>query len=200
MASAIGDRCPTSGHPPPPFARILMIRALYPGTFDPIHNGHVDIATRAAALFDELVIGVYDTPTKSLLFDTAQRVRLAQESLAHLSNVRVAAYGGLTVMFSREIHASVIVRGLRAISDFEIEFQMALTNKKLAPQVEFVCLMPSLEYAYLSSSILKEVARLGGEIADLASLPVQAALSARFAELERTGDSLSIAPLVSSRD
>lgn len=177
-----------------------MIRALYPGTFDPIHNGHVDIAARAAALFDELVIGIYDTSPKSLLFDTAQRVRLAEASLAHLPNVRVAAYRGLTVMFAREIGASVMVRGLRAISDFEIEFQMALTNKKLAPDVEFVCLMPSLEYAYLSSSILKEVANLGGEIADLAPLPVQTALHGHLTELKRTGRSPIIASLVSSRD
>ncbi len=177
-----------------------MIRALYAGTFDPIHNGHVDIAARAAALFDELVIGIYDTSPKSLLFDTAQRVKLATASLAHLPNVRVTAYRGLTVMFAREIGASVMVRGLRAISDFEIEFQMALTNKKLAPDIEFVCLMPSLEYAYLSSSILKEVANLGGDIADLAPLPVQTALHSHLTELKRTGRSPTIASLVSSRD
>jgi pantetheine-phosphate adenylyltransferase len=177
-----------------------MIRALYPGTFDPIHNGHVDIATRAAALFDELVIGIYDTSPKSLLFDTAHRVKLAEESLAHLPNVRIATYHGLTVMFARELSASVIVRGLRAISDFEFEFQMALTNKKLAAEIEFICLMTSLEYAYLSSSILKEIARLDGDIAGLAPVPVQAALRARAAELRHAGASHMIAPLVSSRD
>jgi pantetheine-phosphate adenylyltransferase len=177
-----------------------MIRALYPGTFDPIHNGHVDIATRAAALFDELVIGIYDTSPKSLLFDTAQRVKLAEESLAHLPNVRIDTYHGLTVMFARELGASVIVRGLRAISDFEFEFQMALTNKKLAAEIEFISLMTSLEYAYLSSSILKEIARLDGDIAGLAPVPVQAALRARAAELKHAGASQMIAPLVSSRD
>ena len=177
-----------------------MIRALYPGTFDPIHNGHVDIATRAAALFDELVIGIYDTSPKSLLFDTAQRVKLAEEALAHLPNVRIATYHGLTVMFARDLGASVIVRGLRAISDFEFEFQMALTNKKLAAEIEFICLMTSLEYAYLSSSILKEIARLDGDIAGLAPVPVQAALRARSAELTHAGASQMIAPLVSSRD
>jgi pantetheine-phosphate adenylyltransferase len=177
-----------------------MIRALYPGTFDPIHNGHVDIATRAATLFDELVVGIPDASPKSLLFDTAQRVGLAKQSLAHLPNVWVAAYSGLTVMFAREIGASVVVRGLRAISDFEIEFQMALTNKKLSPEIEFVCLMPSLEYAYLSSSILKEVAHLGGDITGLAPLPVQTALRARFAEMKRAGANPSLAPLVSARD
>lgn len=177
-----------------------MIRALYPGTFDPIHNGHVDIASRAAALFDELVIGIYDTSPKSLLFETVQRVALAENALAHLPNVRVSAYRGLTVMFAREIGASVMVRGLRAISDFEIEYQMALTNKKLAPAVEFVCLMPSLEYAYLSSSILKEIAHLGGDIAGLAPLPVQAALHERFAEFQRTGAGPVIGSMASSRD
>jgi pantetheine-phosphate adenylyltransferase len=177
-----------------------MIRALYPGTFDPIHNGHVDIATRAASLFDELVIGVYDTSPKSLLFDTEHRVKLVEQSLSQLSNVRITSYRGLTVMYARQIGASVMVRGLRAISDFEIEFQMALTNKKLSPEVEFVCLMPSLEYAYLSSSILKEIAHLGGDIADLAPLPVQAALRDRFAEMKRTGTGPALASLVTSRD
>ena len=150
-----------------------MTRALYPGTFDPIHNGHVDIAARAASLFDELIIGIYDSPPKTLTFDTPQRLSLARDALAHLPNVRVMPYHGLTVTFAREIGASVMVRGLRAISDFEFEFQMALTNKKLAPDVEFVCLMTSLEYAYLSSSILKEIAMLGGEIAGLAPERVQ---------------------------
>jgi pantetheine-phosphate adenylyltransferase len=174
-----------------------MIRALYPGTFDPIHNGHVDIATRAAALFDELVIGIYDSPPKTLLFDTPQRIAMAQQSLAHLPNVRVQSYHGLTVAFAREVGASVMVRGLRAISDFEFEFQMALTNKTLAPEVEFVSLMTSLEYAYLSSTILKEIALLGGEIKALAPAVVQDALRARCAEM---GPNPKIVPLASSRD
>ena len=177
-----------------------MTRALYPGTFDPIHNGHVDIATRAAALFDEVVIGVYDTSPKSLLFGTVQRISLATEALAHLPNVRVTAYRGLTVTYAREIGASVIVRGLRAISDFEFEFQMALTNKKLAAEIESVSLMTSLEYAYLSSSIVKEVARLGGDISYLAPLSVQLALHNRFAELKQSEAGSTIVPLISARD
>jgi len=175
-----------------------MIRALYPGTFDPIHNGHVDIATRSAALFDELVIGVYDSPPKTLVFDTVQRLTLAREALAHLPNVSVLPYRGLTVTFAREIGATVMVRGLRAISDFEFEFQMALTNKKLAPDIEFVCLMTSLEYAYLSSSILKEVALLGGEIDTLAPVAVRAALRARFAGVDPNG-AIPV-PIHTSRD
>jgi pantetheine-phosphate adenylyltransferase len=175
-----------------------MIRALYPGTFDPIHNGHVDIASRAARLFDELVIGIYDSPPKTLLFDTSQRVALAEQALSHLSNVRVVAYQGLTVLFAREIEASVMVRGLRAISDFELELQMAHTNKKIAADVEFVCLMTSLRYAYLSSTILKEIASLGGEVSGLVPDAVRDALRARIDELGPRGHSLL--PLTSSQD
>ena len=175
-----------------------MVLALYPGTFDPIHNGHVDIAARASRLFDELVIGIYDSPPKTLTFDTPQRLALARESLAHLDNVRVQPYRGLTVAFAQQIGARVMVRGLRAISDFEYEFQMALTNKKLAPDVEFISLMTSLDYAYLSSSILKEVALLGGAIEGLAPAPVQAALSARFAGLGPEG--AEAVPIRTSRD
>lgn len=157
---------------------------LYPGSFDPIHNGHVDIAQRAAHLFDELVVAIYDTPSKRLLFDTATRVRLAQESLKHLVNVRVISYQGLTVDCAHREGATAIVRGLRATSDYEYESQMALTNKALAPDIDAVCLITSLKYAYLSSSILKEVAALGGNISNWVPPNVQQALHLRFRQGE----------------
>jgi pantetheine-phosphate adenylyltransferase len=175
-----------------------MVRALYAGTFDPMHNGHVDIATRAANLFEDLVIGIYDSPPKTLLFDTEQRLDLARQCLAHLPNVSVARYSGLTVDFARYIGAGVMVRGLRAISDFEFEFQMALTNKKLAPEIEFVSLMTSLEHAYLSSTIVKEIAMLGGDITGLTPVVVQAALRIRCAH--KGLDTSGIVKRISSRD
>ncbi|MBT9163200.1 MAG: Phosphopantetheine adenylyltransferase [Chloroflexi bacterium] len=144
-----------------------MTIALYPGRFDPITYGHLDIATRAAQVFDELVIGVFATPQKNLLFSTEERVDMAQRAVTHISNIRVEPFFGLTVDFAKQLNAAVIVRGLRMGSDFEREFEMALMNKKLAPEIEVLCMMTSVQYQFLSSSILKEVAQLGGCIDDL---------------------------------
>lgn len=174
-----------------------MCRAIYPGTFDPIHLGHVDIATRSAAIFDELVVAVYDRPAKSLLFTAEERVALASEALQEIPNVRVSAYGGLTVEFARQVGAQVIIRGLRVVSDFEWEYQMALTNHQLAPEIEFVCLMTRQEHAFLSSSIVKEVALLGGDVAQMAPPNVVVALMQKRKELERQQ---GLVPLVSLRD
>jgi pantetheine-phosphate adenylyltransferase len=141
-----------------------LITAIYPGSFDPITNGHIDIATRAAKLFSRVIVGVFRTPDKRLLFTTEERIELARKALAHLPNVEVMAYSGLTVQFARETNAQAMVRGLRMGADFEREFEMAMMNRKLFPDLEMVCFMASQEYQFLSSSLLKEVASLDGNI------------------------------------
>jgi len=157
-----------------------MTIAIYPGSFDPVSNGHLDIVNRAVALFDQLIIGVYDVPQKNLLFSTQERVDLVRKAVANLPGVRVESYSGLTVNFARRLNAKVIVRGLRMTSDFEREFEMALMNKKLAPDIELVCLMTSLEYQFISSSLLKEACELGGAIEGLVPEHVATALAEKF--------------------
>ena len=153
-----------------------MTVALYPGSFDPITNGHLDIVTRASKLFSKLIIGVYDTPAKHLSFSTEERVDLVRKSVTHLPNVEVTAFSGLVVDFARNIGAQAMVRGLRTSTDFDREFDMAMMNKKLNPDLELVCLMANLKYQFLSSSLLKEAAGLGGNIGDLVPEPVATAL------------------------
>jgi len=150
--------------------------AIYPGSFDPITNGHLDIAIRAAKLFDKVIIGVYDTPNKHLLFTTEERVNLVGEAIADLPNVEVESFSGLTVDFANKVGAQVMVRGLRVSADFEREFDLAMMNKKLFPELELVCLMANLKYQFLSSSLLKEAASLGGDIDDLVPHSVAEAL------------------------
>lgn len=157
-----------------------MTRAIYPGSFDPVTNGHLDIADRAAALFDELIICVYDVPQKHLMFTTEERVELMRKAVTHLPNAQVVPYTGLTIGFARGMNAGVIVRGLRMTSDFEREFEMALMNKKLAPDIESVCFMTSLEYQFISSSLLKEACELGGDISNLVPNHVTDALVEKF--------------------
>ncbi len=141
-----------------------MTIALYPGTFDPITNGHLDIATRAAKIFEKLIIGIYDTPNKRLLFTTEERLALARQAIVGIPNVEVETFTELAVDFAKKVGAKAMVRGLRMTSDFEREFEMAMMNKKLAPELELVCLMSKLEYQFLSSRLLKEAASLGGNI------------------------------------
>jgi len=155
----------------------------YPGTFDPVTNGHLDIATRAAQVVDQLVIGVYATPSKNLLFTTEERVQLWQAAIEEkqLENVRVELFEVLTVEFARQVGARLIVRGLRAVQDFEAEFQYALMNRKLAPEIETMLMVTEPRYLFLSSSLLKEVAKLGGDPDDLVPAGVARALLGKFA-------------------
>ena len=153
-----------------------MARAIYPGSFDPVHNGHVDIATRASKVFDEVIVAVYDAPPKNLMFSTEERVRLFEECVAEVSGVRVVAFTGLAPVFARTSDAGFIVRGLRAGFDFEQEFEMALMWRNLAPDIDVVCMMSSLEYQFVYSSRIKEVALLGGEVDNLVPQPVIPAL------------------------
>jgi pantetheine-phosphate adenylyltransferase len=141
--------------------------ALYPGSFDPVTNGHIDIVVRSSALFSKLIIGVYDLPGKQLLFGAEERLEMINRSIARMRNVTACAYSGLTVDFARKVGATVLVRGLRANSDFEYEFGMTLMNKHLDEGIEVVCLMSNLQFQFISSSLLKEVSKLGGNISDM---------------------------------
>jgi pantetheine-phosphate adenylyltransferase len=175
-----------------------MTTAVYPGTFDPIHNGHIDIVRRAVKIFDELIVAVYDRPLKTLLFDTEERLRLLEKTLSDVPRVRLVSYNTLTVDLAKQLEAQVIVRGLRVFSDFELEFRMALTNKRLAPDVEVVCLITSEEHTFLSSSTVKEVASLGGDVSEMVPDHVAETLLARFVELGEDGR--NSVPVVSLRD
>lgn len=161
-----------------------MTTAIYPGSFDPITNGHIDVATRAAGLFEKLVLGVFATPGKSIIFEIEERVELAKKALAHLPNVEVTSFSGLTVDFARKYGAKVMVRGLRMSAYFEREFEMAMMNKKLDPGLELVCLMASQDFQFLSSSLLKEVAGLDGNIVNLVPDHVAEALKEKIAKME----------------
>ena len=142
-----------------------MTIAVYAGSFDPITNGHLDVATRAAKLFHKLIIGVYETPAnKRILFTTEERVAMAKRATAYVPNIEVLAFTGMIVDFAKKVDADTMVRGLRMSADFEREFEMALMNKKMAPNLELVCLMTNLKYQFLSSSLLKEIASLNGDI------------------------------------
>jgi pantetheine-phosphate adenylyltransferase len=157
--------------------------AVFPGSFDPMTNAHLDVAQRASGLFDRLVIGVLNNPRKAPLFTIEERVGLIETCVRDLGeHVTVDAFDGLTVDFARHHSAGFIVRGLRAVSDFEAELQMALTNRKLAPGVDTTFLMTALEYGYVSSSLTKEVARFGGDVAAMVPPPVAEALASRIGQ------------------
>ena len=174
-----------------------MIRALFPATFDPIHFGHIDIARRAARLFDELVVAVYDKPLKSLLFSPQDRIDLVRQTFAQDPKIKVMGYSGLTVDFCHAIGAQVIVRGLRVFSDFEYEFRMALANHRLAPDIEVVALITAEEHTFLSSTTVREIASLKGDVSSMVPPHVERALKNRFEEL---GDGQQVVPSTSLRD
>jgi pantetheine-phosphate adenylyltransferase len=175
----------------------LMIRALFPGTFDPIHFGHIDIALRASRLFSEVLVAVYDKPLKNLLFSPEERLELTRLSFKDHSAIRVVGYSGLTVDFCRQVQAQVIVRGLRVFSDFEHEFRMALANHRLAPDIEVAALITDEENTFLSSTTVREIAALGGDISSMVPAHVIPALRRRFLEL---GEGQTVVPPTSLRD
>jgi len=165
-----------------------MIRAIYPGTFDPIHNGHIDIAKRATKLFDEVIIAVYERPLKSLLFSPTERMALVKETFKTMPKIKVLGYSGLTVDFASDIQAQVIVRGLRVFSDFEFEFRLALANTELAPAIETMALITSKEHTFLSSTTVREIASLGGDVGMMVPPHVNAALIERFQDQDQDSD------------
>ncbi len=157
-----------------------MTVALYPASFDPVTNGHLDIARRAADLFEEVIVAVFDAPSKNLLFTTEERVHMIKEALHELPNIRVQSYTGLTVHYAVEIGAKVIVRGLRTVSDFDYELQLAQNYRHLVPEIEVVCLLTSLKYSFMSSTMVKEIAKWGGDVSQMVPSQVKEALYARF--------------------
>ena len=162
-----------------------MPTAIYPGRFDPVTNGHLDIARRAAALWEQVVIAVYNQEEGNL-FTTEKRVQLFQEAVKELPNIRVKSFRGLVVDFARQERATVLVRGIRAVTDFEAEFDMALMNKKVAPEVESVFLMASLEHLFVSGRRIREVASLGYDVSELVPPHVVKALRQKFGAVWKT--------------
>lgn len=161
-----------------------MVRALFPGTFDPIHYGHIDIAERASRLFDEIVVAVYDKPSKTLFFSPEERIALVKEAVDSIPKIRVVGYSGLTVEYAKKVNAQVIVRGLRVFSDFEFEFRMALANHRLLPEIEYMALITAEEHTFLSSTTVREIALLGGDVSSMVPPHVEKALKGVVSKME----------------
>ena len=159
----------------------MGIRAMYPGTFDPITNGHIDLVRRASGMFDEVVVAVADNPKKKPMFTQTERVAMAQSILSDLKNVKVIAYNNLTIHFAKEQNLNVIVRGIRAVSDYEFEFQLASMNRQLDENIETLFMTPADEYSYLSSSMVREIAAYGGSVEQFVHPIVNDAIKKLFA-------------------
>ena len=157
-----------------------MKKIIYPGTFDPIHNGHLDIAIKAAELFDELILVVAINNEKNPLFSNEDRMILIEKSLSNMKNIRVSSFNGLVVDYAKSNEALAIIRGLRHVSDFEFEFQMAMMNYNLNPKIKSLFMMPEEKYIHLNSTVIKDVARLGGDISDYVPKCVEAALFEKY--------------------
>jgi pantetheine-phosphate adenylyltransferase len=175
----------------------MKVRAVFPGTFDPIHYGHIDIALRASRVFDEVIIAVFNRPMKTILFSPEERIQLVEQSFVDHPNIQVMGYSGLTVEFCKQIKAGVIVRGLRVFSDFEYEFRMALANNRLAPEIEIVPFITHEQHTFLASSTVREIASLGGDVTSMVPPHVAKAMYSKFYEL---GDGQQIVPQTSLRD
>jgi pantetheine-phosphate adenylyltransferase len=174
-----------------------MTKVLFPGTFDPIHFGHINIATRAADLFDEVIVAVYAREQHNILFSPEERLELVKKSFKNIKNISVTTYTGLTVKFARKMGAQAMLRGLRVFSDFEYEFRMALANNRLDPDIDVIALITDEEHTFLSSTTVREIAALGGDVSSMVPEHVKQALQKRFNVL---GDDQDIVPLTSLRD
>ena len=160
-----------------------MKKAVYPASLDPIHNGHIDIALRAARVFDEVIVAIYEMPKKKVLLSLDERIGLAERAFTDHPNITVAPYSGLTVNYAKQVGAMALIRGLRVFSDFEFEFRMGLANKTLAPDIETVAIMTDEKHLHISSSTIREIAELGGDVRSMVPGFVADKLAERFAEL-----------------
>jgi pantetheine-phosphate adenylyltransferase len=164
----------------------MKIRAVYPGTFDPVTNGHIDLIRRSSRLFDHVVIAILENSEKTPLFTVEERAEMLEEVVKAQNNVSIVSFGGLLVDFVQRLGATVIVRGIRAVSDYEYELQMALMNRRLSSEVETVFMMPAEAYSYLSSRLVKEISRLGGSVRGLVPRQVERRLAAKYKEIPRS--------------